>query len=192
MWHGECVCVCACVCVCVRACLHVCMAYWEGSRVVAIELQYSHVESRVSDWLQLLSDWFPWTIFTAVQMSLWFEKCLAWSLLIVVQKIFMKWDHFYLSCVHLSVCLCMMCKCNVGLGCWGLSWLFDVVQGGCWHCAHVDDLHSPAFVVPSVTQLQTASPAQLLASAIPSETVQVSKLTVILSTSYISVFYKLP
>ncbi|XP_070197743.1 E3 ubiquitin-protein ligase rnf213-alpha-like isoform X2 [Littorina saxatilis] len=47
------------------------------------------------------------------------------------------------------------------------STAFSGFMGGLWHCAHVDDLRTPPFVIPSMTQLQAVSPAQLLASALP-------------------------
>ena len=76
VWH---VCMSLCMCTSVCVCVCVCMLDREGSRVVASSFS-SRIDSHVSDQLQWLSDWFPWTTFASLYMSHRYEKCHMQSL----------------------------------------------------------------------------------------------------------------
>ena len=41
------------------------------------------------------------------------------------------------------------------------------VQGGNWHCLHIDDLRATERPLPPITLLQSQTPAQLLMAAVP-------------------------
>lgn len=42
-------------------------------------------------------------------------------------------------------------------------------QGGKWHCVHMDELRSPNIPMPSLAQLQSNSPAQLLSAVMTNQ-----------------------